>query len=212
MAIGVNQHGTMAGKLNGLTTATTPSGWRIEYESTLDETDSEKPPFIRCGIPQANSTTSSARRTSPSASESTLPCSEVTTAASSDSHAWSSSRKANRTVERWLSEAWRQAANASDRRSDRRVHLGRGREVDIPREPAGRRVEHLSRGAPTFPAGDAPPTQWGTVGQGEGGTLDVGGPVSRRGRRLCTRHERILPDGRPVRHRHAAGVLCGDQG
>ena len=35
IAIGKNQHGTIAGKLNGLITATTPSGWRTENTSTL---------------------------------------------------------------------------------------------------------------------------------------------------------------------------------
>src|SRR5205085_4452346 len=68
IAIGKNQHGTIAGKLNGLMTATTPSGWRSDATSTPDDTPSEKLPFKRCGIPHANSTTSSPRATSPSAS------------------------------------------------------------------------------------------------------------------------------------------------
>src|SRR4051812_34756651 len=34
IALGTNHSGTMAGKLNGEMTATTPSGWRIEYVST----------------------------------------------------------------------------------------------------------------------------------------------------------------------------------
>ena len=58
IAIGKNQHGTIAGKLNGLMIATTPSGWRIDDTSTRSETPSEKPPFSSCGIPHANSTTS----------------------------------------------------------------------------------------------------------------------------------------------------------
>ena len=41
IAIGKNQHGTIAGKLNGLMIATTPSGWRNEYTSTRDDTPSE---------------------------------------------------------------------------------------------------------------------------------------------------------------------------
>ena len=40
IAIGKNQHGTIAGKLNGLMIATTPSGWRIEYTSTRVDTPS----------------------------------------------------------------------------------------------------------------------------------------------------------------------------
>ena len=50
--------------------------------STPVETPSEKPPLSRCGMPHANSTTSRPRVTSPSASESTLPCSAVMSAAS----------------------------------------------------------------------------------------------------------------------------------
>jgi hypothetical protein len=69
--------GTIAGKLNGVMPATTPSGSRKEYMSTLVETWSEYSPLSRLGIPQANSTTSRPRCTSPSASLSTLPCSSV---------------------------------------------------------------------------------------------------------------------------------------
>ena len=38
MAIGKNHIGTMAGKLKGLMTPTTPSGWRLEWTSTPVET------------------------------------------------------------------------------------------------------------------------------------------------------------------------------
>ena len=68
IATGKNQHGTMAGKLNGLITATTPSGWRTENTSTFDDTASENSPFRTCEIPHANSTTSRPRATSPRAS------------------------------------------------------------------------------------------------------------------------------------------------
>src|SRR5918995_2356334 len=61
MAIGKNQHGTIAGKLNGLITATTPNGWRVEKTSTRDETLSENSPLRTCEIPHANSTTSRPR-------------------------------------------------------------------------------------------------------------------------------------------------------
>ena len=83
IATGTNHSGTMAGKLNGEITATTPSGWRSECTSTPVETPSLKPPLSRCGAPQANSTTSSPRCTSPSASSSTLPCSAVMASATS---------------------------------------------------------------------------------------------------------------------------------
>ncbi len=58
---------------------------------------SVKPPLDNCGMPQAYSTTSRPRATSPSASECTLPCSATMTAASSSRRALSSSRKANST-------------------------------------------------------------------------------------------------------------------
>ena len=70
--------GTMAGKLNGVMPAQTPTGWRREYESMPRPTSSEKAPFSRCGMPHANSTTSMPRVTSPRASSRTLPCSAIT--------------------------------------------------------------------------------------------------------------------------------------
>src|SRR5215203_2398031 len=58
MAIGKNHIGTMAGKLNGEMMPATPSGCRVECTSTLVEAFSVNSPLIRCGMPQANSTTS----------------------------------------------------------------------------------------------------------------------------------------------------------
>ena len=113
MAIGKNHIGTMAGKLNGEMIPTTPSGCRTECTSTLVEAFSVNAPFTRCGIPQANSTTSWPRETSPNASERTLPCSEVMIAASSPLRAFSSSRNANRTWVRLASEVSRQPGNAA---------------------------------------------------------------------------------------------------
>ena len=60
--------GIMAGKLNGVMPATTPSGWRIEYMSMPGPAPSEKSPFMRCGMPVQNSTTSTPRWMSPLAS------------------------------------------------------------------------------------------------------------------------------------------------
>ena len=113
MAIGKNHMGTMAGKLNGLMIATGPSGWRIEATSTRVEAFSVKPPLIRCGMPQANSTTSWPRATSPRASLRTLPCSAVINSASSPARASSSSRNRNNTRARRASEVSRQAGNAA---------------------------------------------------------------------------------------------------
>jgi hypothetical protein len=50
MASGNIHIGTMAGKLNGVMPATTPTGCRIEYESTFVETFSENPPFSRAWL------------------------------------------------------------------------------------------------------------------------------------------------------------------
>ena len=69
--------GTITGKLNGVMPATTPSGWRSEKLSMPPPMLSENWLFISCGAPQANSTTSSPRCTSPRASVNTLPCSRV---------------------------------------------------------------------------------------------------------------------------------------
>ena len=61
MAGAAFQSGIMAGKLNGVMPATTPSGWRIEYMSMPGPAESVNSPFMRCGTPMANSTTSSPR-------------------------------------------------------------------------------------------------------------------------------------------------------
>ncbi len=45
--------GTIIGKLNGVIPAHTPSGWRIEYVSTLRETLSLNSPFVICVNAQA---------------------------------------------------------------------------------------------------------------------------------------------------------------
>ena len=75
IAIGNIHIGTIAGKLNGVMPAHTPSGWRSDQLSMPVPTWSVNSPFSSCGMPQANSTTSMPRVTSPCASRSTLPCS-----------------------------------------------------------------------------------------------------------------------------------------
>ncbi|MNS96491.1 hypothetical protein D3C72_1307910 [compost metagenome] len=82
--------GTITGKLNGVMPATTPSGWRRFQLSMPPPMLSVKSVLSRLGMPQANSTTSMPRVTSPLASENTLPCSRVISAARS-SWCWSSS-------------------------------------------------------------------------------------------------------------------------
>src|SRR3954447_4676014 len=64
-------------------------------------------------MPQANSTTSSPRCTSPRASDSTLPCSSVIASASSGARRLTISRNAKSTLVRRLIEVCDQAGNAS---------------------------------------------------------------------------------------------------
>ena len=114
MASGNIHIGTMAGKLNGVMPATTPTGCRIEYESTPVETFSENPPLSRCGMPQANSTTSRPRATSPAASEATLPCSSVISWARFLVFALTRLRNSNSTEARLASEIRRQPVSAPE--------------------------------------------------------------------------------------------------
>src|ERR671916_3240490 len=113
MATGCIHIGTITGKLNGVIPATTPSGSRKLNTSTPVDAWSEYSPLSSCGMPQANSTTSRPRCTSPAASESTLPCSSEMISASCLTCAFTSSRKVNKTLVRLLSEAWLQDANAA---------------------------------------------------------------------------------------------------
>ena len=90
---GANFHiGIMAGKLNGVMPATTPSGWRMEKRSMPGPALSLYSPFSRCGMPQANSTTSSPRWMSPLASAKILPCSDERRRASESNSFCTSSR------------------------------------------------------------------------------------------------------------------------
>lgn len=92
MASGNIHIGTMAGKLNGVMPATTPRDWRIEETSTRLDTWVDSSPLSWVVIPHASSTISRPRATSPSASECTLPCSAVISAAMSSRWASSSAR------------------------------------------------------------------------------------------------------------------------
>src|SRR5690554_73548 len=96
---GPNIHiGIIAGKLNGVMPATTPSGWRNEYTSMPGPAPSVYSPLSRCGMPHANSITSSPRWMSPRASDSTLPCSDESSRASASMSA--SSRRLNSNITR----------------------------------------------------------------------------------------------------------------
>jgi len=105
--------GTIAGKLNGVMPATTPSGWRIWKTSTPVDACSVKPPLSRFGMPVANSRFSSPRATSPSASEGTLPCSAVSSAAISFRCCSTRFRTRNMMSVRFESDVARQAGNAA---------------------------------------------------------------------------------------------------
>ena len=96
IAIGNIQSGIMAGKLKGVIPAQTPSGWRNEVRSTPVPTFSLNSPLSSCGMPQANSTTSIPRVTSPLASASVLPCSALISEASSSMRCSSRSLSLNR--------------------------------------------------------------------------------------------------------------------
>ena len=103
----------MTGKLNGVIPATTPRGSSTVCTSTPVDTSLEYEPFNRWGRPQANSTFSRPRATSPAASLSTLPCSAVTAAARSGA-AWATrSRKRKSTAALELSEPAPHSAAAS---------------------------------------------------------------------------------------------------
>jgi hypothetical protein len=95
MATGYIHIGTITGKLNGVMPATTPSGWRSVQLSMPVDTWSVKSPLSSCGMPQANSTMSMPRVTSPCASVNTLPCSAVIAWASLSRCWFSSSRNLN---------------------------------------------------------------------------------------------------------------------
>ncbi len=151
--------GTIAGKLNGVMPATTPTGWRIEYTSTPVETCSENSPLSSVGIPHANSITSRPRVTSPIASESTLPCSATRSLAIS-----------SLSLVHELADAEQHLRAAGERdRSPRAERLLRSlhREVDLVPDarstaPLWRPVAGLNTGScdPSVPATVAPPIQW----------------------------------------------------
>ncbi len=111
-ALAIIQSGTMAGKLNGVMPATTPSGSSTVRMSTPEETSELDHPFSRFGTPQANSTFSMPRATSPRASSRTLPCSRVTAAARSSRFESRISRSLNSNVARFVSEEAPHSSNA----------------------------------------------------------------------------------------------------
>ena len=88
-------------------------------------------------MPQANSTTSCPREISPSASESTLPCSAVMSAASSSLRALSSSRNAKSTWVRRASDVRPHAGGRLLRGRDDALGVGPRGQGDPARHAAG---------------------------------------------------------------------------
>ena len=164
MALANIHIGTIAGKLNGVIPATTPSGWWIENTSTPVETCSLKPPFSRCGTPHENSTFSIPRATSPRASATTLPCSAVSSAASSLRCPSRSCRIRNMISERRAREVARQAGNAAFAAATARsTSAGSAKSTAWVRRPVAGLNTGPSRPEP--PATSRPSIQWLILGR-----------------------------------------------
>src|SRR5262245_8722731 len=82
-ATGNIHNGTMAGKLNGVMPTQTPTGCRTVSQSTFEAILGNTWPMSKLGMPHANSTISIPRCTDARASDNVLPCSLVTSRASS---------------------------------------------------------------------------------------------------------------------------------
>ena len=102
-ATGTIQSGTITGKLNGVIPAQTPTGWRTVSQSTSRARFGRLWPIKRLGMPQANSTISIPRWTEARDSARVLPCSRVTSWATSS--AWAVNRSQNRNKTRARSTA-----------------------------------------------------------------------------------------------------------
>jgi len=112
-AIAPIHNGIMIGKLKGVMPPTTPKGSRTEKVSISPPTLGEISPFIRCGMPQANSMTSRPRWIDPRASARVLPCSWPISAASLSTFRTTSSRMANMTAARFGAGVVAQAGKAA---------------------------------------------------------------------------------------------------
>ncbi len=98
----MNHSGTIAGKLNGVIAATTPTGWLKLSTSIPRETPSSVSPLSRWGAAMAASTDSMPRPISAKASGTVLPMSVATSRASSS---W------------WATSTWRRSIRARARAS-----------------------------------------------------------------------------------------------
>ena len=159
-AMGNIHNGTMTGKLNGVMPTATPSGWRSEKQSTPVPTLSENSPLVRCGAPQANSTTSSPRVTSPAASLISLPCSEAIRRASSARRASTISLNLNNTRARRSAGVAAQAGKAA--RAARTAASTSASEASATRVATTpkRRIEHITGATGTARDGTAADPVW----------------------------------------------------
>ena len=161
---GTSTSAPCTGKLNGVMPATTPSGWRKVQLSMPVETWSVKSPFSSCGMPQANSTMSMPRVTSPCASVKTLPCSAVIIAASVSRCSFSRSR------------------NLSDARAAERRRVGPGRNAAFGARPR-RRPRRPTRARPGARPCRSPGCRPAGAGRsaGDGAAVDVVADLGRGG-------------------------------
>src|SRR3954447_18252571 len=128
-ATGYIQSGTIAGKLNGVMPTQTPRGWRIVSQSIPRATFSIVSPLSKEGTPQANSTISILRRTSPRDSVKVLPCSRVLQRVISSNFSSSIVLKRNSTRARSTGGVSHQGGNAASAASTASftcaaVHIG----------------------------------------------------------------------------------------
>src|SRR5690606_20289488 len=113
IAMGYIHSGTMAGKLNGVIPATTPSGWNSLQESIAGPAFLLYSPFNSSGAPQAYSTFSIPRCSSPMASWAILPCSSPIRRQISSALRSSNSLKRNMILARLSGGVLRQAGYAA---------------------------------------------------------------------------------------------------
>ena len=113
IAIGYIHKGTIAGKLNGVIPATTPSGWNSLQESILGATFLLCSPLSNSGAPQAYSTFSIPRCNSPPASWEIFPCSSPISAQIFSAFCSNKSLNLNMTLARLIAGVLRHAGYAS---------------------------------------------------------------------------------------------------
>ncbi len=113
MATGIIHSGTITGKLNGVMPATTPNGWNSLQASMFGPTFLLCSPLSSSAIPQAYSTFSMPRCSSPAASWEIFPCSSPMSLQIASAFCSSSSLKRNMMRARLMGGVSRQAGKAA---------------------------------------------------------------------------------------------------